>query len=66
MSLKSSRYLGPKILNIMQNDIRNSEESTGSKCEIPKKCICTYILITSINHVGYVNFQKTICLLMKI
>ena len=50
----------------MQNDIRNSEESTGSKCEIPKKCICTYILITSINHVGYVNFQKTICLLMKI
>ena len=27
-----------------------------------KNVLVTYILITSINHVGYVNFQKTKCL----
>ena len=56
--LKSLRYLGPKIWNIIPPDIRKSgniEEFTRKiKCWTPKNCPCT-LCLNHIHHVGYVN-----------
>ena len=56
--LKSLRYLGPKIWNIIPTDIRNSgntEEFTRKiKCWTPNNCPCK-LCLNYIHHVGYAN-----------
>ena len=50
--LKSLKYLGPKIWNIIPLDIRNSENMEKSmrkiKCWTSEDCLVRYVLITSI------------------
>ena len=56
--LKSMRYLGPKVWNIMPPDIRNpgnNEEFTRKiKCWTPKSCPCK-LCLNYIPHAVYVN-----------
>ena len=59
--LKSLRYLGPRISNIIQPGIRNSGNiekfSRKIKCWTPKNCLCT-LCINYIHHVWYANQQN--------